>query len=543
MINTAKLKGNVKMGSQGTQGELYSPLAKESAESFAKPSNREVQDAAHDANPVLVQGDFRDFTDSREYPPRRPLFAGGKVRLFGHFVPIQILLLAFAELLAFTAAGFFGAHHSGMAVDFAAMLHLPVSTLFPGPVILLLSLGAVGLYSAHQRADLKGVFSRALVALGVTAITLQIIYGLFPAQALDAVTLGWMGLLSVVAFSTTRYFFYRHCDGALLVRRVLVVGTGKRARSIERLRRKADRRGFKLMGFADVSTNSGYMHVSPDRIVTSGHRFCRYALENHIDEIVVALDDRRQGAVPTEELLNCRMSGIEVVDLLDFFERETAKIRLDLLRPSWLIHADGFRRHVLRDSSKRLFDVSLSALLLVATLPLMVLTAAAIYFESGGKGSVFYRQRRVGQHGNPFDLIKFRSMRMDAEKDGKARWASENDPRVTRVGSFIRKYRLDELPQLWNVLRNDMSIVGPRPERPQFVDQLSRLSPLYKERHRVKPGIAGWAQLRYPYGASEQDSIEKLQYDLYYVKNHRLLFDLYILIQTVEVVLYTKGAR
>ena len=257
----------------------------------------------------------------------------------------------------------------------------------------------------------------------------------------------------------------------------------------------------------------------------------------------MALDDRRQGTIPTDELLNCRMSGIDVSDMLDFFERETAKIRLDLLRPSWLIHAEGFKYHALREFSKRAFDVTLATTLFVLTLPLMLLTAAAICMESGGNGSVFYRQERVGKDGKVFDLIKFRSMQMDAEKDGKARWAAKNDPRVTRVGNFIRKYRLDELPQLWNVLRNDMSIVGPRPERPEFVENLSRLSPLYKERHRVKPGIAGWAQLRYPYGASEQDSIEKLQYDLYYVKNHRLIFDLYILVQTVEVVLYTKGAR
>ncbi len=405
-----------------------------------------------------------------------------------------------------------------------------------------LSFGALGLYSAHQRAKVKGVVSRVLIAFGCAFAGLGVLYQLVPGIAPGLPALAGAGVGALAAVAVIRPLFYRFVDGALLVRRVLVLGTGKRARSIEGLRRKTDQRGFQLMGFFNPNPDA-VVKVEANRVVGAGRKLCDYALANRIDEIVVALDDRRDGAGPTNELLDCRMSGIDVTDILDFFERETAKIRLDLLRPSWLVHAQGFKRNVLRDFAKRTFDVGLSALLFVATLPLMLATAAAIFIESGGKGSVFYRQKRVGQGGKIFELIKFRSMRMDAEKDGKARWAEQNDPRITRVGNFIRKYRLDELPQLWNVLRNDMSIVGPRPERPEFVAQLSRLHPLYKERHRVKPGIAGRAQLRYPYGASEKDSIEKLQYDLYYVKNHRVLFDLYILIQTVEVVLYTKGTR
>ena len=534
------------MGSQGTQGRLYVPLSKQQVKpSIESDPPRDADDTpgpVADPGPVLIHGDFRE--SSAEQPrPHRPFFVGGKIRLFGHFVPLQFLLLAFIEALAFAGAGYLGLHyteaHSSAPVGWPAA----VQQILPIPVALVLALGALGLYSAHQRADLGGVLSRAVLGFGVAFAVLEVGYRLLPGMAVEQDALLVVGLAAAAAFALIRAFFYQYLDGALLVRRVLVVGTGKRANSIERLRRKTDQRGFNLMGFVDVGSGGGCVHVNSDRIVTSGQRFCRYALDNRIDEIVVALDDRRQGTVPTDELLNCRMSGIEVTDMLDFFERETAKIRLDLLRPSWLIHADGFRRHVVRDFAKRAFDIILSTILLVFTFPFMLLTAAAIAIESGGRGSVFYRQQRVGKDGRPFDLIKFRSMRMDAEKDGKARWAAENDPRVTRVGNFIRKYRLDELPQLWNVLRNDMSIVGPRPERPEFVEQLTRLSPLYKERHRVKPGIAGWAQLRYPYGASEQDSIEKLQYDLYYVKNHRLLFDLYILVQTVEVVIYSKGAR
>lgn len=534
------------MGSQGTQGKLHSFTAKKHSVALvapdilssgkARPSTAEVE---HDS--VLIRGDFRDVTPPR-HPARRTYIAGGKIKLFGHFVPVQFLLLALVEMLVFAGTSAAALHYLG-SDSLGASVVLPALTrVATVALVMTLSLGALGLYSAHQRAAMAGVLSRTFIAFAVGLVGLEVLYQFLPSLGLGQNVLATALLASLVTLGLIRPLFYRYVDGSLLVRRVLVLGSGERAKSIEGLRRKSDQRGFKLFGFVN-SDPAGKVEVAPEKVVVVGHKVCEYALKNKIDEIVVALDDRRQGSVPTDELLNCRMSGIDVTDILDFFERETAKIRLDLLRPSWLVHADGFKRNIIRDFSKRLFDIALSTVLFTVTSPLMLFTAVAIYIESGGKGSVFYRQQRVGQDGKLFDLIKFRSMRMDAEKDGKARWAEKNDPRITRVGNFIRKYRLDELPQLWNVLRNDMSIVGPRPERPEFVAHLSRLNPLYKERHRVKPGIAGWAQLRYPYGASEHDSIEKLQYDLYYVKNHRIVFDLYILVQTVEVVLYTKGAR
>ena len=533
------------MGGQGSQRKFYSHTAKGKPVALVEPRSRKdasESTSAMEHDSVLVHGDFRE-PPSRS-SSRRPFFIRGKVRLFGHFVPLQFLLLALVESLVFAGTTLLTLLSLGTDVGGSQQ---PLLGMAPKALtiasLLTFSLGALGLYSAHQRADVAGVLSRALVAFVVGLLGLGILYWLVPDIAVDRNILAAAMVGSLVSFGLIRVLFYHYVDGSMLIRRVLVIGTGKRARSIERLRRRSDKRGFKLVGFVNVAPNDGCNHVSSDRVISVGNKFCNYALLHGVDEIVVALDDRRQGMIPTDELLNCRMSGIDVSDMLDFFERETAKIRLDLLRPSWLIHAEGFKYHALREFSKRAFDVTLAAALFILTSPLMLFTAAAICIESGGSGSVFYRQKRVGQDGKTFDLIKFRSMRMDAEKDGKARWATKNDPRVTRVGNFIRKYRLDELPQLWNVLRNDMSIVGPRPERPEFVENLSRLSPLYKERHRVKPGIAGWAQLRYPYGASEQDSIEKLQYDLYYVKNHRLIFDLYILVQTVEVVLYTKGAR
>jgi sugar transferase (PEP-CTERM system associated) len=237
------------------------------------------------------------------------------------------------------------------------------------------------------------------------------------------------------------------------------------------------------------------------------------------------------------------MSGVDVLNLVSFFERRGGKIRLDMLYPSWLYLSDGFRESTFRRAHKRTFDLALVLLLLPVALPFMLLIALAVFVESGGRGPILYKQTRVQQDGIPFQIYKFRSMVVDAEQGGVARWASKNDARITRVGSVLRKGRLDELPQLFNVLKGDMSFVGPRPERPEFVAQLAEKIPYYEERHRVKPGLTGWAQIRYPYGDSEQDALEKLQYDLYYVKNYSIFLDLLILLQTAEVVVLGKGAQ
>jgi len=244
-----------------------------------------------------------------------------------------------------------------------------------------------------------------------------------------------------------------------------------------------------------------------------------------------------------DELLDCKQAGIAVSNLASFFERELGIVKLSLVEPSWLVFSHGFDNSPLRHAIKRVFDVSIALIVLVFAWPFMLLVALAIRLESGAGQPILYRQERVGEHGHVFALAKFRSMRTDAERDGVARWATRDDDRVTRVGRFIRRTRLDELPQLWNILRGDMSVIGPRPERPQIVADLARQIRYYNLRHCVKPGLAGWAQLRYPYGASVDDAVEKLKYDLFYVKNHDLLFDLTILVQTVEVVLFGRGAR
>jgi sugar transferase (PEP-CTERM system associated) len=263
--------------------------------------------------------------------------------------------------------------------------------------------------------------------------------------------------------------------------------------------------------------------------------------EHAIDQIVVAVRDRRGGGFPVRQLLECKMKGVKVIELPTFFEREYRQVMLESLNPSWMVLGDGFRQSAVGNIVKRLFDLTVSGALLVLTLPVMLVAALWIYLASGGP--VLYRQERIGQGGRVFTLYKLRSMKSDAEGDGTPQWARADDDRTTLIGRFIRKFRIDELPQIFNVFQGDMSFVGPRPERPFFVDQLVKQIPFYALRHSAKPGITGWAQVRYHYGASVDDAIEKLQHDLYYVKNHSLFLDIMILIGTVEVVLWGKGAR
>ena len=260
-----------------------------------------------------------------------------------------------------------------------------------------------------------------------------------------------------------------------------------------------------------------------------------------VDEVIVAVRERRGGVLSLRELLDCKLAGLRIRDLSSFFECVQGQIRLDSLRASWLIYGDGFRQGWLRTFVKRCFDLVVALLLLLVFMPIMIVTAVLILLEDGAP--IFYAQERVGLGGRVFRVVKFRSMRRDAERDGKPRWASANDDRVTRIGKVIRKLRIDELPQLFNVLRGDMSLVGPRPERPFFVEQLTEQIPFYAVRHCVKPGVTGWAQVRYQYGASVDDAAEKLQYDLYYVKNHTLVLDTLVLFETVRVVLTGEGAH
>jgi sugar transferase (PEP-CTERM system associated) len=318
----------------------------------------------------------------------------------------------------------------------------------------------------------------------------------------------------------------------------LIVGAGKEAASVAASLSKEDQT-VRVVGFYPSVEEE--LAVPENMVIPREKGLIDTVSELNVDEIVVAIGERRGGRMPLRELLDCRLSGVLVLDMSSHFERMLGQIRLDALRAGWLIFGGGFRQGTGRTVVKRIFDIVAASILLVVFSPLMLITALLIVLEDGIP--ILYRQERVGLNGRLFNVIKFRSMRRDAEKDGTPRWATQNDDRVTRVGRVIRRLRIDELPQLFSVLAGHMSMVGPRPERAYFVDQLTKEIPFYAVRHSVKPGVTGWAQVRYHYGSTVDDAAQKLQYDLYYVKNHTLLLDLVVLFETVGVVVSGKGAQ
>lgn len=467
--------------------------------------------------------------------------------MIGSFIrsPFAFLMLLDAATLAFSA--YAGAYvrfsfdsSLGQIIERGLGLYWPKAVVYT--LVLLVAFTAMGLYQRHLREGMSGIILRILVGMMLGSVALILAFYLFPQLYMGRGIFIIALVLSFVLLTLLRTIYYQVVDQSGLKRRVLILGTGERAASIERsLRRKSDYRGFRIVGY--VHMPGGKETVDREKIFHLDGELVAFALQSDIDEIVIAMDERRR-SFPIDDLLECKLEGIEVVDLLNFFEREASKIKLDLLSPSWVIFSEGFRRGILRSFFGRLFDLAASYMLLLVTWPFMLVTAIAILIECRSfRCPILFRQTRVGLNGHVFQVLKFRSMVVDAEKDGKAQWATKNDARVTRVGRFIRKTRIDELPQIFNVLRGDMSFVGPRPERPEFVKDLARKLPYYDERHRVKPGITGWAQMNYPYGSSDRDALEKLQFDLYYVKNHSLMLDLFILLQTVEVVIFGKGAR
>ena len=324
-----------------------------------------------------------------------------------------------------------------------------------------------------------------------------------------------------------------------MMHRVLIFGAGPAAKSVGKVLKRSDP-DIQIVGFYPSPTETE-ISVLEQFVLPRSQSLSDTAYALNVDEIIIAVHERRGGILPLRELLDCKLSGVKVLDLSTYFERALGQIRLDSLRAGWLIFGEGFRQGVARTIVKRIFDTVAASILILLALPVMLVTPIVIVLEDGFP--IFYRQERVGLNGRLFNVVKFRSMRKDAESDGKPRWATANDDRTTRVGRIIRKLRIDELPQLFSVLTGDMSLVGPRPERPYFVDKLTRDIPFYAVRHSVKPGVTGWAQVSYHYGASVDDSIQKLQYDLYYVKNHTLFLDIVILFETVGVVLTGKGAQ
>jgi len=407
-------------------------------------------------------------------------------------------------------------------------------------IIVMLCMTAMGLYQRNNGDKFEPTFVRMGASFVLAAVIVTVAVLLTTSVSVGLPTLYTAFAIAFWGVLAARFGYYSFVDKSSLKRRVLVLGAGEKAKSISQLRRYSDTRDFRIIGYVSVPSEKNTMNNN--KVIHADTSLTDLTIQLSIDEIVVAIDDRRK-TLPVDDILQCKMNGVKVFDLLTFFERETGRVRHDILQPSWMIFSDGFLQGTLRAVIKRSFDIAVSICMLVVVWPLMLLTALAIKIESHFHGPVLYYQQRTGQGGKLFNVMKFRSMHTDAEKDGIARWAKKNDSRITKVGSFIRKTRLDELPQIFNVLRGDMSFVGPRPERPEFVEKLHEKIPYFIERHRVKPGITGWAQIRYPYGASEQDSSAKLEYDLYYVKNYSLFLDMMILLQTAEVVLWGRGAR
>jgi sugar transferase (PEP-CTERM system associated) len=416
---------------------------------------------------------------------------------------------------------------------------LPSALLFA--CVMALMNAAFGLYRREQPLDDGAFVRRAILAMLVGFPIAYAVYftGSRGTVLQDATPYAVLFGLSL-AIALRKPFFTRTA-GVLFPRRILVIGSGHGAFEVDQTVRALPAASTVVVGFVPLPTREEGVAVPRERLTPPGMAITDLVSRLRVDEIVVAVREQRGGILPVAELLACRAIGVRISDLSGFFERMRGEVPIESLKASWLIYGDGFRQGLARRFVKRAFDILASAVLLVLSAPVMALTALAIFFESGGP--VIFRQERVGRGGRTFTLLKFRSMRRDAEAGGKAQWAAERDERVTAVGRITRKLRIDELPQLFNVLAGEMSLVGPRPERPCFVADLAKEIPFYELRHSVKPGITGWAQVRWTYGASVEDSKRKLQFDLYYVKNHSLALDLLIAIETVRVVLFAKGSR
>ena len=454
------------------------------------------------------------------------------LRVFRHYIPHLPLILFFGDLVVLVAAFHVPTLSGTWIAEGALIPKLLLVVLLVGFV---LNLG--GLYDVRLAMGHRELLARLLTCQAVAGLLVAAV-----AFAIPSLRLGRAAFLQIGAAATIGLIAWRGAwigpftDRRIRIR-VLVLGTGAIGKVIAGLV-ETGARPFSIVGFLDDNPNAAETVPEPYALLGKIQDLPALVEETRPDLIVVAQMNRR-GNFPAKALIDCRMRGIQVEDWPTFYEKETGKILVTDLRPSWLIFSDGFVKTPRTEIVKRLVDVALSLTGLVLALPVMAVVAPAIKMES--RGSALFRQPRLGQNGRVFILNKFRSMREDAEKDTGPVWALQQDPRVTRVGAFLRKTRLDELPQLFNVLVGDMSFIGPRPERPEFVYELQKQIPFYMERLSVKPGITGWAQVRYRYGASVEDALEKLQYDLYYIKNLSLFLDLLILINTIQVVLFARG--
>jgi len=408
--------------------------------------------------------------------------------------------------------------------------HVAAPALVFAVVIVVLNL-AFGMYQRADKLTSSTYLVRMLLVPAIGVPLAYLIVNVLPTGKLLQDNVGTAVLVAIGGLLLLRHIVVLPLVANFVPHRVLVLGTGPEARLVEASLAAANLPGMNLVGFFALDKVRD-MVVSPQRVIARGGPLEQAVRQLRINEIIVAVRQQRGGVLPLRSLLDCRLDGVRVTDLSRFFDRVHGQVPIESLKASWLIYGSGYRQNWRRSFMKRIFDVVVAAVLLVVTFPIMLLAAILIMLEDGEP--IIYRQERVGARGATFTLLKFRSMAKNAEQNGKASWASVNDSRVTRI---------DELPQLVNVLKGEMSFVGPRPERPEFVEMLTEQIPFYAVRHSVKPGLTGWAQVRYSYGATVEQSVKKLEYDLYYVKNHTLVLDLVILLETVRVVLLGEGAR
>ncbi len=443
-----------------------------------------------------------------------------------------------ADLILSLLALLIGAYLRFGSIELARGLeYFGLVKVLPYVVVVLSSGFFCELYSKEHRSQGAELAARIAVEIMAALLVLSVFYYLVPSALIGR---GYL-VLALFLCGIQQFVLRR----ALLelgrlpgfTQRVLILGVGPLAENMEQaLNLSTD--NYELVGFVQPETD--IMSVAPERVVGRVDDIQQLAARHRATDLVVALTERR-GVLPVRQLLLCKLSGINVLDAPCFYEKLAGKLLVEHIQPSWFIYSNGFRNTPFRLFFKRILDVVWSLIGILLVLPLLPLIALAVKLDS--KGPALFRQRRVGEGGREFSILKFRTMCQDAEKKTGAVWAVANDPRITRLGGFLRKTRLDEIPQLFNVLRGDMSFVGPRPERPEFVSQLNETIPYYAKRHFIKPGVTGWAQICYPYGASEEDALEKLRYDLYYIKNYSILLDLSILLETIKTVIYGRGGR
>jgi sugar transferase (PEP-CTERM system associated) len=461
------------------------------------------------------------------------------IRLFKHYVPHAVLFLGLLDFILLLCAAETGwvlrAHQIGMEVE---SIRERAAPLLSFAVSLQVAMIAVGVYGVEALQSLRFAVARLIVAISLGVIFLSVLYFLIPGMTLwRSNSLYAMGFAFLFLLAL-RMLLGSMIGGEAFKRRLIVLGAGPRAERIRQLEQQRGS-GFLIVGY--IGMNDGPQIVAEAINRTAIYNLADFVVKLSASEVVLALEERRN-ALPMQDLIRIKTTGVHVNDMSTFLERETGRVDLDTVNPSWLIFSDGFsagRR--ISSFAKRLFDIVASAILLILTGPIIAI--AAIWVKLDSKGPAFYVQQRVGLYGQEFQIIKLRTMRQDAELHGQAIWAEVDDPRITRLGYWLRKLRIDELPQTWTVLKGEMSFVGPRPERRQFVEGLEQQLRYYAERHMVKPGITGWAQINYPYGASIEDARHKLEYDLYYAKNYTPFLDLLILLQTLRVILWPEGAR